>query len=101
MLRIWVGLRAAHVALAALAWVGGAGDHGAAIVIGSIYVPLGLYAGLGLPVFARPGYFLAELSGLGWALAAATWLVVYGAVASLLAWAIRKRRTSPSRNLCR
>jgi hypothetical protein len=89
--RIWLAFVAAHFTIGAWGWVAG-GDRLAAIVAGSIYLPLWPIDKLGLPVFRQTGWIFPPPTPLGWAIIVAFWLIAYWCIAALVVWLRARRR---------
>jgi hypothetical protein len=87
---IWFVLIAVHLIVAILGWVVGS-DRLAAVVVGSIYLPLWPLGKLGLPVLRPSGGFIAPPSYLGWVAVVVFWLVAYWFVAALIARLLARR----------
>ena len=62
---IWLALVSIHASAGAYAWLVD-GDRIAAIVAGSIYLPLLPLEKLGLPVVRSTGWFFPPPTALGW-----------------------------------
>ncbi len=87
---IWLALVSVHAVAATYAWLVG-GDRIAAIVAGSIYLPLLPLEKLGLPVVRSAGWFFPPPTALGWFFVAAFWVVLYWFVAALIVRCVRGR----------
>ena len=81
---IWLALVAVHLGAGAWGW-SGANDRVAAIVAGTIYLPLWPLDRMGVPVFGATGWMFPALTGVCWASVVAIWLVAYWYLAALLA----------------
>jgi hypothetical protein len=78
-----MSLMVLHLAVGAWGWHAG-GDRLAAIVAGSIYVPLWPFDKLGLPVFGASAWFFPPLTYLGWGVIGLVWMVAYWYIAGLI-----------------
>jgi hypothetical protein len=85
---IWLALVSVHATAGAYAWLVG-GDRIAAIVAGSIYLPLLPLEKLGLPVVQSTGWFFPPPTALGWLFVAAFWVVLHWYLAALIARCVR------------
>ena len=88
---IWLALGASHVALIALGWAVGS-DWLATIIVGSIYLPLWPLGKLGIPVIRSTGSFFPPPTLVGWVAIVTCWLVVYWAIALVIARLIGMRK---------
>lgn len=91
---IWLALVAIHVVAGVWAWVGRV-DQLAAIVAGSIYLPLWPFSRLGVPVLRSTAWNFPPPTPMGWLIVTAFWLVVYWYMAALIAWLLARRRRAP------
>ena len=87
---IWLALVSVHLVAGAWGWIA-ANDRLAAIVAGSIYLPLWPFGELGVPVFRRSGWMFPPLTLLGWLLVVVFWVVVYWFLAAFVVWIISRR----------
>jgi cation transporter-like permease len=81
---IWVALVAAHLGAGAWGW-SGTNDRVAAIVAGTIYLPLWPLDRIGVPVFGATGWTFPAVTAVGWSCVVVLWLVAYWYLAALLA----------------
>ena len=86
---VWLGPAAIHVAAGAWGWIAG-NDRLAAVVAGSLYLPLWPFGELGVPVFGPTVWMFPPPTLLGWAIIGVFWLVAYWYVAALIAWCIAR-----------
>jgi len=93
-LRVFAALVVLHLAAGAVAWSADV-DRLAAIVAGTIYLPLWPLGELGWPVYRNGGWMFRPLSWVGWLVVVAFWLAVDWALASGLARLIERRRGAP------
>ena len=91
----WLVLVATHLAAGLWGWVAG-GDRLAAIVAGSIYLPLWPFDKLGVPVFRQTAWFFPPPTALGWAIIFMFWLIAYWYVATLVTWVIARHNHAAS-----
>jgi len=80
-----------HIAFGALALLLHS-DRFGRIFVDSIYRPLSVLQQLGLPVFQREGWYIHDLSVLGWIIIGSFWLAIYLLVADVLVRFLGKRR---------
>jgi hypothetical protein len=66
-------------------------DALATIVAGSVYWPLAPFAQLGLPVFELKGWYLPDVTLVGWCIILLLWLAFYWAVADVIVRFMGKR----------
>jgi hypothetical protein len=90
-LSIWLALVAIHIVAGVCGWAGRV-DPLAAIVAGSIYLPLWPFSHLRVPVLGSTAWYFPPPTPLGWVIVTAFWLVVYWYVAGLIAWLLARRR---------
>ncbi len=88
---VWLILVATHVVAGAIGWVGGS-DRLAAIVAGTIYLPLWPLGKIGVPVVQLSGWMIPPPTALGWTAVVVVWLAVWWGVASGIAWFMARRR---------
>ena len=88
---IWLALASVHAIAFVYGWVVG-GDRIAAIVAGSIYLPLLPLEKLGVHVTRSTAWFFPPPTALGWLFVIAFWLVVYWVLAALIAKLVGKQR---------
>src|SRR5258706_8212252 len=81
-----------HIAFGVLALPLLHSDRLGTIFVGSIYGPLSAIENLGLPVFYFKGFYIPELTVLGWIIICLFWLAVYWLVAEVLVRVAGKRR---------
>jgi hypothetical protein len=67
-------------------------DRLGAVFVGSIYGPLSAIEHLGLPVFYFKGFYIPELTLLGWIIICLFWLAIYWLVADVLVRVVGKQR---------
>jgi hypothetical protein len=79
-----------HAAVLALGWAVGS-DWLAAIVVGSIYLPLWPLGKLGVPV-VRSGWFFPPPTLIGWLAIVICWSFVYWCIAVVVARLMAERR---------
>jgi hypothetical protein len=89
----WLALASLHALVVLYGWVIG-GDRIAAIVAGTIYLPLLPLGKIGLPVVRANAWFFPPPTGLGWLCVVVFWLIVYWGVAALIAAVVARRRLS-------
>ena len=82
---IWLTLVSAHLGAGAWGW-GAGNDRLAAIVAGSIYLPLWPLDQIGVPVFRQMGWMFPPLTYLGWLSIVVFWLVAYWYLVALFTW---------------
>jgi hypothetical protein len=87
---IWLGLVLTHLVAGVLGWIADA-DRLAAIIAGSIYLPLWPFGRLGVPVFHQTGWYFPPPTNLGWVLVVVFWLVTYWYVAASVVWFLARR----------
>ncbi|MEO8506844.1 MAG: hypothetical protein ABI593_04370 [Betaproteobacteria bacterium] len=87
---VWLTLVATHVGAGAIGWVGGS-DRLAAVVAGTIYLPLWPLAKFGAPVVQRSGWMFPPPTALGWTAVVVVWLAVWWGVAAGIAWFLARR----------
>jgi hypothetical protein len=87
---IWLALVAVHAAVLALGWAVGS-DWLAAIVVGSIYLPLWPLGKLGIPVVQQTGWFFPPPTLVGWVAIVICWSLVYWCIAVVVAWLLAMR----------
>ena len=80
-----------HIAFGALALLLHS-DRFGKIFVDSIYGPLSAIQQLDLPVFRPEGWYIHDLSVLGWIIICSFWLAIYFLVADLLVRFLDKRR---------
>jgi len=88
---IWITFALIHVSLGVFALLLHS-DRLGTIIGGSLYWPLSIFEARGLPVFYFKGFYIPQLTVLGWIIICLFWLAIYWLVADVLVRVVGKRR---------